>query len=98
MNIEKNINNETLTFILDGRIDTVTAPSLETELNQIDDSIVNLIFDFAKISYISSAGLRVMLKAQKMIAAKGSMKVINVCESVKEVFDITGFSDILDIE
>ncbi len=98
MNIEKKINNDTLNFILDGRLDTVTAPLLEAELNQVDDSIANFLFDFEKISYISSAGLRVMLKAQKIIAAKGSMKVVNVCESVKEVFDITGFSDILDIE
>lgn len=97
MNISKNLDAETLTIALEGRLDTVTAPSLEAEFNNLGD-IKALVVDLEKLEYISSAGLRVMLMAQKLMNSKGEMKVINVCEAVKEVFDITGFADILNIE
>ena len=97
MEISKNLNGETLTFALEGRLDTVTAPALENELKDIGD-ITLLIIDLEKLEYISSAGLRVMLMAQKLMSAKGEMKVTNVCDAVREVFEITGFADILNIE
>ena len=81
-----------------GRLDTTTAPSLEKTLNDDMGETKNLIFDFKGLEYISSAGLRVLLSAQKRMQKIGSMKVINVCEEVMEVFEITGFADILTIE
>lgn len=98
MTIEKNLNGENLTMKIIGRLDTVTAPELEAELNSSLPTVKDLILDFAELEYISSAGLRVILKAQKTMSTQGSMKLIHVNESVMEVFDITGFSDILTIE
>ena len=98
MTIEKKINEEALTHIVSGRLDTQTAPELEKELDSVLADIKELTFDFANLEYVSSAGLRVILKAQKAMNAQGSMKLTGVNDSIMEVFDITGFLDILTIE
>lgn len=98
MNIIKNQNGGILTIALEGRLDTTTAPELEQEIKSSLDGVTDLLMDFAELTYISSAGLRVLLSAQKKMSKQGSMKVIHANEMVKEVFDVTGFSDILDIE
>ncbi len=97
MTISKTVNGTELTLALEGRLDTVTAPELEKELKESLDGAERLILDFSKLDYISSAGLRVLLSAHKMMVAKGGMKVTNVNEIVAEVFEVTGFADILDI-
>ena len=98
MKIEKSIENGKACFALEGRLDTTTAPDLENELKENMDGINELTMDFSKLDYISSAGLRVLLSAHKAMSKKGGMKVTNVNEIVREVFDVTGFADILDIE
>ena len=98
MNITKTQNGTSLTIALEGRLDTTTAPELEQALKESMDGANELTLDFAKLDYISSAGLRVLLSAHKAMSKKGGMKVTNVSEIVKEVFDETGFADILDIE
>ena len=98
LNIGNEKNGEKLTVTLEGRLDTLTAPQLEAELNASLDVISELEFDFKDLEYISSAGLRVLLSAHKAMAKKDGMKVINVREEVMEVFELTGFSDILTIE
>ena len=97
MTIEKKQNGTALTIELEGRLDTTTAPELEKELNGLND-VNELTLDFGKLEYISSAGLRVLLAAHKIMSRKGGMKVTNVNEIVNEVFEVTGFSDILTIE
>ncbi len=98
MMINKNFENEKATLKISGRLDTQTAPEFEKALDEIDETCKKLILDMAELEYISSAGLRVILKAQKFMNTKGSMKLIGVNESVMEVFEITGFLDILTIE
>ena len=98
MTIEKKINREAATLIVSGRLDTQTAPELENELDAVLPGIKELTFDMANLEYVSSAGLRVILKAQKAMNAQGSMKLTGVNDSIMEVFDITGFLDILTIE
>ena len=98
MTIEIKKNESTTTIELVGRLDTITAPALEKTINESVGNTENLILDFAGIEYISSAGLRVLLGAQKKMQKIGLMKVVNVCESVMEVFEMTGFADILAIE
>ena len=98
MTIEKKVNGNALEIALEGRLDTMTAPELEAELNQSLGSVDSLTLDFSKLEYISSAGLRVLLSAHKVMSAKGGMKVTNVNEIVQEVFEVTGFADILNIE
>lgn len=98
MTITKNIENKTITLSVEGRLDTTTAPQLEETVNEVVSTADELILDFAKLDYVSSAGLRVILKAQKAMNAKGSMKLTHVNEDIMEVFDITGFLDILTIE
>lgn len=99
MTIAMNHAADTLTLALNGRLDTTTAPQLEKALKENLDGISQITFDFAGIEYISSAGLRVLLSIQKqMIATGGVMKLIHVNETVMEVFEITGFTDILTIE
>ncbi|MBR6186891.1 MAG: STAS domain-containing protein [Clostridia bacterium] len=98
MTITKKQNGSTLEIALEGRLDTMTAPDLEKELKDSMDGAEALILDFADLAYISSAGLRVLLAAHKAMSRKGGMKVINVNEIVREVFDVTGFADILTIE
>ncbi len=98
MTITKNQNGSTLEIALEGRLDTMTAPELEAELNRSLPSADSLVMDFAKLDYISSAGLRVLLSAHKVMNTKGGMKIKNVNDVVQEVFDVTGFVDILNIE
>ena len=98
MTIEKVLNGESVKIVVAGRLDTQTAPNLEKEIDNLDLSIKELIFDMNGLEYVSSAGLRVILKAQKIMNTKGSMKLIGVNDSIMEVFDITGFLDILTIE
>ena len=98
MTIEKKINGESVTLIVSGRLDTQTAPELETELDAVLAGLKELTFDMTNLEYVSSAGLRVILKAQKAMNAQGSMKLTGVNDSIMEVFDITGFLDILTIE
>ena len=98
MTIEKKINGDAITLIVSGRLDTQTAPELENELDIVLSGLKELTFDFANLEYVSSAGLRVILKAQKAMNAQGSMKLTGVNDSIMEVFDITGFLDILTIE
>ncbi|MBR1711185.1 MAG: STAS domain-containing protein [Clostridia bacterium] len=98
MTIIKNSNGTDLTVALEGRLDTTTAPELEQALKESMDAATTLTLDFAKLEYISSAGLRVLLSAHKAMSKKGGMKVIHVNEIVSEVFDVTGFADILTIE
>ena len=98
MTIEKKMNNESATLIVSGRLDTQTAPELENELDSVLSGLKELTFDFANLEYVSSAGLRVILKAQKAMNTQGSMKLTGVNDSIMEVFDITGFLDILTIE
>ena len=94
----KNHDGNRLTVALDGRIDTLTAPQLESELKPLLNGISELVLDFAQVAYISSAGLRVLLATQKgMRAAGGSLTIVNAVPAVREVFDITGFSDILTL-
>ena len=98
LDIKKNQDGSTLEFVLEGRLDTITAPQLEEEVRSSIDGITELIFDFKDLSYVSSAGLRVLLSAQKTMNEKGSMVVKNVSDEIQEIFDVTGFSDILTIE
>ena len=98
MTIEKKINQDAATFIVSGRLDTQTAPELENELDAVLSGLKELTFDMTNLEYVSSAGLRVILKAQKAMNIQGSMKLTGVNDSIMEVFDITGFLDILTIE
>ena len=98
MTITKNQNGAALTLALEGRLDTITAPELEAELKKSLENVTELTLDFSKLDYISSAGLRVLLSAQKIMSRVGSMKITGVNETVNEVFEVTGFSDILTIE
>ena len=98
MTITKNLNGTNLEISVEGRLDTMTAPELEAELNASLGGAESLTLDFSKLEYISSAGLRVLLSAHKVMSAKGGMKVTHVNEIVSEVFDVTGFADILTIE
>ena len=98
LNIEKNKGGNALNIALEGRLDTTTSPQLEGELNGALDGVTNLTFDFSKLEYISSAGLRVLLSAQKTMNKQGDMTVTHVSEEVMEIFEVTGFSDILTIK
>lgn len=98
MEIKKTTDNEKLTVAISGRVDTTTAPALENELKDSYDSCESLVLDFAQVEYISSAGLRVLLSAQKVMSKKGGMKLVNVSEDIMEIFEVTGFCDILTIE
>ena len=98
MTITKTVNETQLVVALEGRLDTTTASELETVLKESLENTTDLVFDFEKLEYISSAGLRILLAAQKQMNGKGAMKVRHVCEIVQEIFDVTGFTDILTIE
>ena len=98
MTIEIKKNAAEALIRIDGRLDTITAPTLDKTINEELGDIKNLILDLKSLEYISSAGLRVLLGAQKKMQKIGSMKVVNVCEEVMEVFEMTGFADILVIE
>ncbi len=98
MNILKTRTDTELNIALEGRLDTTTAPQLEAELKRSLDGATRLTLDFAGLEYLSSAGLRVLLAAQKVMNKQGTMVVRNVNDVIAEVFDVTGFSDILTIE
>ena len=98
LNIEKKTEGSTMNVALSGRLDTTTAPQLEAELKGSMDGVSSLVMDFEKLEYISSAGLRVLLSAQKIMNKQGEMKLIHVNDVINEIFDVTGFSDILNIE
>ena len=98
LNINKTMENGKAVYYLDGRLDTVTAPELEKDLKETLPGVTELELDFEKLEYISSAGLRVLLSAQKTMAKQGSMKVTHVDGPIMEIFEVTGFSDILTIE
>ena len=98
MTITKTQEGTKLTVALEGRLDTTTAPQLEGELRTAVDGINDLVFDLAKLEYISSAGLRVLLAAQKVMNKQGNMVIRNANEDLMEIFDVTGFVDILTIE
>lgn len=98
MNITKNKNGSKLTLTLEGRLDTTTAPQLEGELKSALEGIADLEFDFQDLEYLSSAGLRVLLAAQKAMNKQGNMVIRHVNETIQEVFEVTGFVDILTIE
>ena len=97
MKIEPTRDNTTLTLALEGRLDTLTAPELEQFVNANLEGVAALVFDFANLEYVSSAGLRVLLSTQKKMSKQGSMTVKHVRSEIMEVLDITGFSDILTI-
>ena len=98
MTITEERNNNLITLKIEGRLDTTTAPTLEKTIDEIIDGIKELILDMNQLTYVSSAGLRVLLSTQKKMNKIGMMKLIGVCEEVMEVFEMTGFSDILNIE
>ena len=98
LNIEKTANGSELTVTLTGRLDTTTAPELERELKASLEGVTSLVLDMGGLEYISSAGLRVLLAAQKAMKNQGKMKIKNVNETIMEIFEVTGFSDILTIE
>ena len=98
LNITKNTNETELTVSLTGRLDTTTAPELEKELRDSLDGVTTLVIDMTALDYISSAGLRVLLSTQKVMNKQGEMKVVHVGETIMEIFEVTGFSDILIIE
>lgn len=98
MNVIKESSGSRLTLRIQGRLDTTTAPQLETELKASVEGVTALVLDLAELAYISSAGLRVVLMAQKIMNKQGTMVVRNVDPNVLEVFEVTGFSDILTIE
>ena len=98
LSIFKELKESTLTLALEGRLDTGSAPQLEAELKQSINGVTNLIFDMKKLEYTSSAGLRVLLSAQKVMNKQGEMVVCNVNEEIMEVFEVTGIVDILTIQ
>ena len=98
LEIKKTVSEGKAVFELNGRLDTVTAPDLEKELKEIMDGLTELILDFENLQYISSAGLRVVLSAQKTMSKQGEMKVLHVNDTIMEVFEVTGFIDIVTIE
>ena len=98
LNIEKTKDGAAMTLALEGRLDTTTAPDLEGVVKSELEGVSALTVDMAKLEYISSAGLRVLLSAQKLMNKQGEMKVVNSSDDIKEIFDVTGFSDILNIE
>jgi len=97
MKVTKNLEGSMLTVTVEGRLDTTTAPALEDALKDALGGVEELALDFGQLQYISSAGLRVLLSLQKTMNKQGSMKVCNANDDIMEVFDITGFTDVLTI-
>lgn len=97
LNITKNANDSNLNVALEGRLDTTTAPQLESELKESLGGVKELVLDMANLQYISSAGLRVLLSAQKIMNKQGSMVIKNASDEIMEIFEVTGFVDILTI-
>lgn len=97
MTISKSAEGSKLTLVVEGRLDTTTAPELENEIKSSVADVTELVLDFKELQYISSAGLRVLLSAQKIMNKQGSMVVTHVNEDINEIFEVTGFSDLLTI-
>ena len=98
MTVERIKNDDALTLRIEGRLDTLNAPELEAIVNTELDGAIDLTLDFLGVDYVSSAGLRVLLMAQKKMGACGSMRLKNVSPMIKEIFEVTGFSEILTVE
>lgn len=100
MEIRRTIGEDTITIEVEGRLDTVTSSQLEQEVSEVfEEEKSNIVFDFTSLEYISSAGLRVLLAAQKQVNALGTeMRIVGANDVVKEIFEITGFSDIMQID
>ncbi len=98
MNIKKNLVGQMLTIAVEGRLDTLTAPQLDGEIQGKLDGVAELVFDFGRLDYISSAGLRILLSAQKVMNKQGRMVIRGAKQEVKEIFEVTGFNDILTLE
>lgn len=98
LNLNKTRTDDSLTVTMEGRLDTTTAPQLESALKESLEGVTALTMDLEKLEYISSAGLRVLLSAQKTMNKQGEMKIIHAGEAIMEIFEVTGFSDILTIE
>ncbi|MBR6352598.1 MAG: STAS domain-containing protein [Oscillospiraceae bacterium] len=98
LEIKKSTEEGKALFTLEGRLDTITAPDLEKELKAGLDGVSELTLDFEKLDYISSAGLRVLLSTQKVMARQGQLKIVHVNDTIMEIFEVTGFSEILTIE
>ena len=98
MQITKTVENDKLTIALEGRLDTLTAPQLEAEVNGKLDGVKTLVFDFQNLAYVSSAGLRILFMAQKIMNKQGKMIVRNANADIKDIFTVTGFSNILTLE
>ena len=98
MNISIEKNNGLTVMKISGRLDTTTAPELENAINSEGEALTKLVLDFNGVNYISSAGLRVLLTAQKKMNVQGSMELINVCEDVMDILEMTGFADVLEIK
>lgn len=98
MQITKTVENDNLTLSLEGRLDTLTAPQLEAEVNGKLDGVKTLVFDFQNLAYVSSAGLRILFMAQKIMNKQGKMIVRNANADIKDIFTVTGFSNILTLE
>ena len=98
MTITKTLDGTNLTIALEGRLDTTTSPQLEGDMHPDIDRATEVTFDLEKLAYISSAGLRVLLSAQKIMNKQGKMTIKNVCPEIMDIFDVTGFVDILNIE
>lgn len=97
MTIEKNVNGNDVTVKVIGRLDTTTAPDLEAALKELLPDAKKLTFDFSELEYLSSAGLRVLLGSQKIMAKQGEMKVLNINQTISDIFHCTGFDQILNI-
>ncbi len=98
MELTKEAKGSYLTISIDGRLDTTTAPQLEAEINSSLEGVTDFVIDMAKLVYVSSAGLRVLLKAQKIMNKQGKMTVRNASQEIKEIFEVTGFDELLNIE
>ena len=98
MTIEKILDGKKMTLLLEGRLDTTTTPQLEADLKTDLNGVEELLMDFEKLEYLSSAGLRVLLSAQKTMNKQGKMAICHVNETIRDVFEVTGFSEILTIE
>ncbi|MCR5121139.1 MAG: STAS domain-containing protein [Ruminococcus sp.] len=98
MKLTKAMDGNALTIEIEGRVDTITSPELEKMIHEFSEKAESLFLDFAKVEYISSAGLRVLLAAHKAMSKKGGMKIKNADEDIMEIFEVTGFTDILNID
>ncbi len=98
LNIDVNTSEGSATFVLSGKLDTTTAPNLDAAIEEKISDLKEIVFDCKDLDYVSSAGLRVILKTQKTMNQQGSMKLTNVSDTIMEIFDITGFVDFLNIE